>query len=94
MNKEKVVSINGKKILPEVKKKVVVTYLPVIDSLTPTGRVIKKQLNPRNSIDKAEEILKEALLHEELGSNGQVQKFYVVVADEEKKEEPKLILPE
>lgn len=94
MNKKKVVSINGKKILPEVKKKVVVTYLPVIDSLTPTGRVVKKQLKPRNSVDKAEEALKEALVHEELGSNGQIEKFYVVVADEEKSETNKLILPE
>jgi hypothetical protein len=93
MSKAKVVSIKAK----EPKKKIAVAYLPVFDTLTPAGKVIKKQLNPRDSFDKAEGALKEALINEPIGSNGQIEKFYVCVEDESKPETPpekKLILPD
>lgn len=62
--------------------KIIVVYQPVFDSILPSEKVIQKTLKPRDSYEKAEEALKEALLHEQSGSNGQIEKFFVCVEDE------------
>lgn len=82
-------------------RKVVVVYQAIFEYLTPTGKVAQRTLNPRDSYEKAEEALKVALLVEGPGSNGQIEKFFLCVNEEEAKVEietppdsGKLILPD
>ena len=65
-----------------MKKKVVEVFQPVFDSIAPDGTVTQRVLNPRESYEIAKGALEKALLAEEPGSNGQIEKFFVCVEEE------------
>jgi hypothetical protein len=61
--------------------KIIVLFQPVITAATPSGKLAQRALKPRDTYELAATALRDALLKEKPGSNGQVEEVFVCVDD-------------